>query len=421
MQLIRAEILTIGDEILYGQIVDTNSQWISKELDKIGIKTIRKTTVSDSESDILGALSEATSRADLVLITGGLGPTNDDLTKPCLAKFFKCGLELNEQALKEVKQIFIKIGRVLTETNRQQAYLPTKCRVVTNRVGTAPGMWFKNQGVAYISMPGVPHEMKTMMTEQILPRLSKIFQTPAIYHKMVKTIGIGESWLADEIGSWEKSLPPHIKLAYLPGLGEVKLRLTAVGKDQIELKKEIDSQINKLKSLVGKYIYGYNQDTLPSVVGDLLRGRKLTIASAESCSGGAVAQAITGISGSSDYFLGSIVAYQNNLKVSLLGVNPATLSSHGAVSEQTIFEMAEGARSILNADIGVATSGIAGPGGGSPDKPVGTVWIAYVDKENKISRKLSLYKDRAINIQLTTQAVLSLVRQRLLEMNGEKS
>jgi len=420
MQPVLAEIITIGDEILYGQIVDTNSQWISKELDKIGVKTVRKTTVSDFEPDILEALAESSTRADIILITGGLGPTNDDLTKPCLAKYFQCDLALNKQALKEVQWIFDKIGRELTETNRQQAILPTKCSVVTNRAGTAPGMWFQEEDKVYVSMPGVPHEMKIMMAEQVLTRLQTVFKTPAIYHKIIKTIGIGESWLADKIAPWEQQLPPNIKLAYLPGLGEVKLRLTAVGDDTNKMEYEVDQQIEKLKTLAGKYIYGYDRDTLPSVVGNLMRHLELTIACAESCSGGSVAQAITSVAGSSDYFAGSIVAYQNHLKESLLGVNPLTLEKHGAVSEFTVIEMAKGVKERLNVDIGVATSGIAGPGGGSVEKPVGTVWVACVDRENEISKKLSLYKERAINIKLTTQAVLSLVRQRLVEMDGEK-
>jgi len=239
MQPVLAEIITIGDEILYGQIVDTNSQWISKELDKIGVKTVRKTTVSDFEPDILEALAESSTRADIILITGGLGPTNDDLTKPCLAKYFQCDLALNKQALKEVQWIFDKIGRELTETNRQQAILPTKCSVVTNRAGTAPGMWFQEEDKVYVSMPGVPHEMKIMMAEQVLTRLQTVFKTPAIYHKIIKTIGIGESWLADKIAPWEQQLPPNIKLAYLPGLGEVKLRLTAVGDDSNKLEYEV--------------------------------------------------------------------------------------------------------------------------------------------------------------------------------------
>ena len=419
--MVLTEIITIGDEILYGQIVDTNSQWISKELDKAGIRTIRKTTVADTESDILEAFSEATSRADIILITGGLGPTNDDITKPCLAKFFKSDLGLSEEALRDVKRIFDKIGRELTETNKQQAFIPTNCSVVTNRVGTAPGMWFQENGKVYVSMPGVPHEMKTMMIEQIIPRLQSIFNTPSIHHKIVKTIGIGESWLADKIELWEQQLPTHIKLAYLPGLGEVKIRLSAFGEDIAILKSEVRIQTDKLTPIIEKYIYGFDRDTLPVAVGGLLRERKLTIASAESCTGGSVAQSITSVAGSSDYFLGSIVAYQNNLKVSLLGVKPETIEMHGAVSESTVKEMAEGARNRMGANIGIATSGIAGPGGGSAEKPVGTVWIGYSDQNKTLAKKLSLYKDRSINIQLTTKALLNLVRQRLMEMDGEKT
>lgn len=420
MELTFAEIITIGDEILYGQIVDTNSQWMSKELDKIGIKVIRKTTVSDTEEDILEAFSEAWSRADLVLITGGLGPTNDDLTKPCLAKFFDCELQMNPQALKEVTDIFKKIGRELTEVNRQQANLPEKCTMVSNRVGTAPGMWFNQQEKVFVSMPGVPHEMKTMMTEKVIPMIQKVFKTPCIYHKLIKTIGIGESWLAEIIKPWEDSLPSHIKLAYLPGLGEVKLRLTAVGDQHTRLESEVEDLIIRLMPLAGKYIYGYNQETLPKVLGDLLLKRGLSLGCAESCSGGAVSSAITSIPGSSRYFKGAIIAYDNQVKTSMLGVTAATLEVHGAVSEATVLEMAKGARNILNTDIGVATSGVAGPGGGTPDKPVGTIWIAYADSSCAYAKKLSLFRDRAINIRFATQATLNLIRQSLLEMDGEK-
>jgi nicotinamide-nucleotide amidase len=415
------EIITIGDEILYGQIVDTNSQWISKELDNIGIRTIRKTTVADTEADILSAFAEASGRADIILITGGLGPTHDDLTKPCLAKFFGSEITLNQQALEEVKSIFEKIGRPLTETNKQQAYLPINCQVVTNRAGTAPGMWFNENGKIFVSMPGVPHEMKTMMTEQILPRLGNEFNTPSIYHKIVKTIGLGESWLSDQLKPWEKQLPNHIKLAFLPGLGEVKLRLTAVGSNIPVLEEEVAQQIKMLHESVGKYIYGYDKDTLPRVVGGLLRKMNLNIATAESCTGGKVAHLLTSVAGSSDYFIGSIVAYQNRLKESMLDVNPETIENHGAVSEQTVIEMANGVRSRLNSNIGIATSGIAGPGGGTPEKPVGTVWIACADERETVAKRLNLFKDRAINIELTAKAVLNLVRQRLQEMDGEKS
>jgi len=420
MNIVRSEIISIGDEILYGQIVDTNSQWISQELDNIGVSTVWKTTVSDNETDILNALNLATERSDIILMTGGLGPTSDDLTKPCLAKFFNCDLALDQEAFNDLLRIFDKIGRELTETNRQQAYLPTRCTRITNRAGTAPGMWFEQLGKVYISMPGVPHEMKIMMTEQVIPKLQSVFQMPVIFHKIVKTIGIGESWLADKIRSWEEQLPSHIKLAYLPGLGEVRLRLTAVGNDLSQLEEAVKTQVNNLRPQISQYIYGYDKDSIPRVVGNLLRDRKLTIAVAESCTGGSVAQAITSIPGSSEYFLGAVVAYQNILKQRLLGVTAETMATHGAVSENTVVEMAQGIRTHLRADIGIATSGIAGPGGGSVEKPVGTIWIAYTDKSNTVSKKLSLYKDRRINIKLTTKAVLNLVRQRIVEMNGEK-
>lgn len=420
MKLVKAEILTVGDEILYGQIVDTNSHWISKELDSIGIKTIRMTTVPDSESEILEAMEYAGKRADIVLITGGLGPTSDDLTKPCLAKFFNCKLVLNEQALDDLYRIFDKIGRKMTETNRQQAYLPEKCNMISNRAGTASGMWFQENSKVFVSMPGVPHEMKTMMTEQVLPKLQTVFQTPVIFHKLVKTIGIGESWLADKIKSWEDKLPAYIKLAYLPGLGEVKLRLTATGVDFKELEREVSDQLPILRALAGEFIYGYDHDTLPLIIGRSLLKNKLTIATAESCSGGAVAKALTSTAGSSGYFIGSVIAYHNRIKKDILGVKQETLNSYGAVSEETVIEMAENVRMRLSTDIGLATSGIAGPDGGTPDKPVGTIWVACADQEKTVTKKLSLYKDRNINIDLTTQAVLNLLRQRLMEMDGEK-
>ncbi len=421
MKHVFAELITIGDEILYGQIVDTNSQWMSKELDKIGIKTVRKTTVADTEVDIITAFEEATTRADLILITGGLGPTNDDLTKPCLAKYFNCSMQMNSEALAEVTAIFERIGRELTEINKQQANLPTKCTMLSNRVGTAPGMWFKENGKVYVSMPGVPHEMKTMMQEQVLPKVQEVFDTPTIYHKLVKTIGLGESWLADKIKDWEANLPENIKLAYLPGLGEVKLRLTAVGSDLPTLKAAVSHQIELLKPLAGAYIYGYDKDTLAKVLGEMLVARNITIGCAESCTGGALASVLTSIPGSSQYFLGSIVAYHNKVKSDVLQVSNDTLESHGAVSEATVLEMALGAKKVLNSNIGVATSGIAGPTGGTIDKPVGTIWIALAYQDHTIAKKLTLFKDRGINVKYTAHAVLNLVRQTLLEMDGEKA
>lgn len=410
MKPILAELLTIGDEILYGQIVDTNSQWMSVELDKVGIKVVRKTTVGDQENEILTAFAEAEERADIVLITGGLGPTNDDLTKPLLAKYFNCELRIHEEALAEVTEFFVSRGRELTETNRQQAALPICCTKITNPIGTAPGMWFEKNDKVFMSMPGVPHEMKKMMSERVIPRLLQKFKMPVITHKVIRTVGIGESMLADKIAAWEKSLPSHIKLAYLPGLGEVKLRLTGFGDYAPALQNEIDELTEKLLPLAGDFIYGYGEEALEVVIGKKLREKKLTLSIAESCTGGYLSHLVTSVPGSSDYFLGSIIPYAYEIKMRQLGVKPEILEKYGAVSEPTIIEMANIVRAKFNTDIGVATSGIAGPGGATPDKPVGTVWIAYSDKHHTVTKKLQLSKERMINIRMSSAAVLNLIR-----------
>jgi nicotinamide-nucleotide amidase len=408
-----AELLTIGDEILYGQIVDTNSQWMSVELDKIGIKVVRKTTVGDVESEMLTAFAEAEKRADVILITGGLGPTSDDLTKPCLARYFNCGLAMNEEALAEVTEFFKSRGRELTEINRQQAALPTACIKITNALGTAPGMWFDKDEKVFMSMPGVPHEMKKMMTDLVLPRLAKKYALPVIHHKVIRTIGIGESFLAEKIAEWENTLPPHIKLAYLPSLGEVKLRLTGFGSSLAQLESETNQLVERLKERVGQFIYGYGETPIEVVIGETLRTRKLTLSIAESCTGGYLSHLITSVPGSSEYFLGTMIPYAYEIKMRQLGVKPEILEKHGAVSEPTIIEMANIVRAKFSTDIGVATSGIAGPGGATPDKPVGTVWIAYSDKHQTVTKKLQLTKDRMLNIKLASAAVLNLIRQSL--------
>jgi nicotinamide-nucleotide amidase len=413
MKNITAELLTIGDEILFGQITDTNSQWMSTELSNIGVKVIRKTTVGDVEQEILTAFAEAEQRADLVLITGGLGPTSDDLTKPCLAKYFNSDIAIHEEALAEVTEFFLSRGRELTELNRQQAALPVKCEKITNVMGTAPGMWFHERGKVFVSMPGVPHEMKRMMTDIILPKIKRTFQTPTIYHKVVRTVGLGESFLAEKIAEWEKALPSHIKLAYLPSLGEVKLRLTCTGASLEMLQQKAEQQTAALRERIGQFIYGYGEDPLEVVLGRTLRERKLTLSIAESCTGGYLSHLITSVPGSSDYFLGSMIPYAYDIKMRQLGVKPETLEKFGAVSEPTIIEMANIVRAKFNTDIGVATSGIAGPGGATPEKPVGLVWIAYSDKHQTVTRKLQLSKDRLINIRLASTAVLNLIRQSL--------
>lgn len=410
MRVILAELITIGDEILFGQIVDTNSQWMSMALDQAGIRVIRKTAVGDSEPEILAAFGEAEKRADIVLITGGLGPTSDDRTKPCLAKYFNCELKIHEEALAEVTEFFKSRGRELTELNRRQAELPVCCTKITNPIGTAPGMWFERNGKIFASMPGVPHEMKKMMTERVIPKLKERFTLPVIIHKSIRTVGIGESILAEKIAPWEKALPGHIKLAYLPNLGEVRLRLTATGSDARTMEAELDQLSNSLLPLAGDYIYGYGDQSLEQVIGDLLRSRKLTLSIAESCTGGYLSHLVTSIPGSSDYFLGSMIPYAYEIKMRQLGVKPEVLEKNGAVSEPTIVEMANIVRAKFNTDIGVATSGIAGPGGATPDKPVGLIWIAYSDKHQTVTKKLLLSKDRMINIRMASVAVLNLIR-----------
>jgi nicotinamide-nucleotide amidase len=413
--MITAELLTIGDEILFGQIVDTNSQWMSVELTKAGIKIVRKTSVGDVESKILTALKEAEQRADIVLITGGLGPTNDDLTKPCLAKYFDCEVAIHEEALLEVTEFFKSRGRELSEVNRLQAALPVCCEKITNALGTAPGMWFQRNNKVFVSMPGVPHEMKAMMSNIIIPKIRKTFATPVIHHTFIRTVGIGESVLAEKIRDWESSLPPHIKLAYLPSLGQVRLRLTSNGSDIAALEKEGTALSQALTPLIGDYIFGFGDEDLEIVLGKQLRERRLTLSCAESCTGGFLSHLITTVPGSSTYFLGSVVAYDNLIKTETLGVRGETILAHGAVSEETVTEMAKMVRLKFNTDIGVATSGIAGPDGGSADKPVGTVWIAYADETKVVTRKLQLSKDRMVNIRMSSVAALNLIRQNIKE------
>lgn len=416
MKNVFAEVITIGDELLYGQTLDTNTQWMGQELSRIGVKIIRKTSIGDRKEDIVSALDEALSRADIILITGGLGPTKDDITKITLAEYFNSPIAIHPQALADLKALFAQRNYPLTALNEQQAALPEKCTMVPNTMGTAPGMWFEQAGKVYVSMPGVPYEMKTMMTRTVLPRLQETFALPVIFHQMIHTVGIGESWLAEKIEEWEDSLPEHIKLAYLPSFGSVKLRLTAVGDNISELEQEVTDRVEHVKPLIEKYIFGYGDISLEEAIGrDLMKADK-TLALAESCTGGFVAHRITSVPGSSRYFRGGIVPYDNSIKLNLLGVKEETLRQHGAVSEETVREMAENVRTLLRADIGLATSGIAGPDGGTAEKPVGTIWIAVADASRTVAKKLTLGKDRLVNVQRTNVAVLNLLRLHLNDL-----
>jgi len=410
MHFVKAEIIAIGDELLYGQIVDTNSHWISQELDLMGVKVVRKTTVGDNRTDILAAFAEADKRADIVLITGGLGPTQDDLTKPLLAEYFGCEIVAVPEAVEAITTFFKRRGREMTPLNILQGHLPSCCTYVPNEVGTAPGMWFERNGTYWMSMPGVPHEMKKLMKDFVLPKLPSLFTLPIIFHKVIKTVGIGESWLADLIKDWENAIPEHIRLAYLPSLGHVKLRLTGFGNDKSKLEEEINQRIEAILPIIDKYVYGYNDETLETAIGKLLKQNGKTVALAESCSGGYISHLITTIPGSSSYFQGGVIPYHNQFKENILGVKAETLEKHGAVSEETVLEMAEGVRRLFDADFGLSSSGVAGPDGGSEEKPVGTVWISCSGEGFNEAKKIQLTQDRMLNIQLTGVAVLNLLR-----------
>jgi nicotinamide-nucleotide amidase len=412
--MVRAEIITIGDEILYGQILDTNTQWISLELDKIGIKTVRKSSVGDQREEIVQILEEAQKRADIVFITGGLGPTKDDLTKKILADFFNCPLAYHPEALADVTDFFAKRGRELSDINRDQALLPTKCTFIPNKQGTAPAMWFNEQDTVWISMPGVPFEMKAIMESEVLPRIAPHFQLPVIVHQIRKVVGIGESYLSDLIQDWELQLPVHLKLAYLPSLGIVKLRLTGFGKDKAQLHQDIEAEFEKVMPLIKGFVFGREKDELASVVGQLLVSNQATLAVAESCTGGYLAHQFTQHAGSSTYFQGGIISYANAVKVDQLGVSQEILDLEGAVSETCVKAMATGARKHLGTTYALATSGIAGPDGGTEEKPVGTIWIALAHPSGVIARKLTQGGTRIQNIHLSSLTAINLLRRYLL-------
>lgn len=410
----QAEIITIGDELLIGQVVDTNSAWLGSTLGDDGIKVIQITSVQDHAAQIVQAVNDALSRADIVLMTGGLGPTKDDITKKTLAEMFGMKLVRNEQVYEMVgKQLALR-GIAFTELNQGQALVPDGCTVLPNRNGTAPGMWFERDGKVLISMPGVPFEMKALVKDEVLPRLRKHFALDANVHRTIITFGLAESILADTIASWEEALPPYLHLAYLPSALCIRLRLSAYEIDRQKAEQEIESQIEKLSKVIPHYIIGSEDDSLESVTGTLLKTRGETLATAESCTGGNIAHRFTAMPGASEYFKGGVVAYSNEVKMALLGVDPESLNHYGAVSQSVAEQMAEGVRRATGATYGISTTGIAGPTGGTPEKPVGTVWMAVATPNGVFSRRMVFGSVRSQNIERASSNCINLLRLQLL-------
>ncbi len=410
----KAEIITIGDEILIGQIIDTNSAWIGEQFNMYGIEIYQITSVHDDLEHICHALKNAEGRVDLVLMTGGLGPTKDDITKKALCEYFGSKLVFHEPTFAHIKERFEKRGIDLNKLNRDQALVPDNCKVIPNNAGTAPCMWFEKNDTIFVSVPGVPFEMKYIVENEILPRLSSNGKTKAIYHKTVLTQGLPESMLAKKIEKWESALPANIKLAYLPNPMSVRLRLSAIGKDKKELERTVEQEIEKLHKILPDHIFGYDKETMAEVIGRMLKEKGKKLAVAESCTGGYISHLITSVPGSSEFYNGSVTAYSNDVKENTLGVKKSTLEKYGAVSEQVAKEMAEGVKRIFNADFAVSTTGIAGPTGGTQEKPVGTVWIA-VAGENKVVVFNHIFGDnRERNIIRSSQTTLQILRRVIL-------
>lgn len=415
----RAEILSIGDELLIGQTVNTNASWLGQECSKLGIRIVHVTTISDEKQLIKDAVNDAFSRADLVLVTGGLGPTKDDITKYTLCEYFDSELEIHLPTLQRIEAFFSKRNRPMLEVNIRQAELPKKCTILENVNGTAAGMWFEKDGKILISMPGVPYEMKGIMIDQAFPRLKEKFALKALYHKTLMTQGIGESFLADQIQEWENEVREKgLGLAYLPSPGMVKLRLTSYeGESRAE---EIDTYFKQLEGRFPNYVYGKEDETIQLVLGRLLREKKMTIGTVESCTGGSLAQTLVSVPGASDYFQGSFLTYTNELKNRLVDVSKHDLDTVGAVSREVVEQMAKNGREKLGVDICVSTSGVAGPEGGTEELPVGTIWIGIATKDKVIAKKFQFGDHRERNIQMTVLTALNLVRCEILGILIEK-
>jgi len=410
----KAAIITIGDELLIGQTVDTNSSFIGAELSKSGFDIYRITSVHDRKDDIIHSLDEAAKQADVVLITGGLGPTSDDITKQTLAEYFNTRLIVNIEVLEMIEEMMSRRNFAMNDNNRRQAEVPESCRVLKNGAGTAPGMWFEKDGTIFISMPGVPNEMKYIMNEHVLPELNKRFTSQVIIHRNIMTYGTFEAKLAEILTDFEAALPANMKLAYLPSSGVIKLRLTGTGNEYGTLAAVISEQVNNLYGIIPDLIYGENEESLEMVIGKLLTSKKSSLCTAESCTGGEIAHLVTSVPGSSNYYRGSVIAYANMVKRELLGVKKDSINMYGAVSEEVVKEMAAGARGLFNTEFAIATSGIAGPDGGTEYKPVGTFWMAVASEKGIVTEKRVFGNDRITNIKRFSLAALNLLRLQII-------
>lgn len=412
-----AQIITIGDEILIGQIIDTNSAWLAQQLNANGIAVTEIITCKDDKENILSAVERALSQGDLVITTGGLGPTKDDITKKTLADHFGFPMAFHQPTFDVIEGLITRLGRKLTEAHHAQAWMPEGIRHLENQMGTAPGMWFEKDGKVLISMPGVPYEMKYIVENHAIDAILKRFKTTPIRHRTILTVGQGESKIEEIIKDFEANLAKdNIKLAYLPSLGKVRLRLSVSGEDAATLDTLLDAKVEELKTLIPQYIYGYGKTPFEAAFGETLKSRNLTVSTAESCTGGLIAHRITSVSGASSYFQGSVVAYDNRIKENVLGVKSETLEQFGAVSEQTVIEMVQGVLNVMKTDYAIAVSGIAGPNGGTPDKPVGTIWVAVGNATEVRTHKLQLSKNRMKNIEYTVNFALNLLRRMIIKL-----
>ncbi len=409
-----AEIITIGDELLIGQTVDTNSAWMGAELSLAGVRVNRITSISDNREEIISALDESLARADIILITGGLGPTSDDITKETLCGFFEGTMTLSEEVLKDITDRLRRRNFPMNENNRRQAMVPDTCTVLRNAAGTAPGMLFRKGEKIVISMPGVPHEMKYIMNEHVLPLLSHIAAGSVIIHKNIMTFGTFEALLAERLGTFEEELPGRIKLAYLPAQGIIKLRLTAGGDNYSEIRELVDQQVRKLYGIIPDVIYGEDEVTLEETIGKLLSDNNLSVSTAESCTGGRIASLITSVAGSSGWYKGSVIAYDNSIKVNILMLTRKSSQRSRSCQQGDCSCNGRGCQKAHRTDFSVAVTGIAGPSGGTPEKPVGTVWIAVASEKGTVTEKQTFGDDRLTNISRSSYSALNLLRKQII-------